>query len=279
MLIQHSTNRFGISWQTRTILRVFSLSLLGLLLLISAIALQPAQAQTSLPDMNLVRNAHVLPIGTLRLTPDQELQTGAAWLPVMQPVHAGFETTFDWKISKTAPKGSDGFAFVIHNAAIPLPAYAIGNGRNGLGYSGLPNSLAVEFDTVLDPPEDFTGGIEGDPNDNHISVQTRGKEANSANTDFSLGFTTQAEPAIPLFTVGRHTTKIVYTPGEAGKPGSMAIYLDKMDTPVLTVEVDLGTLLTLDEGKAWVGFTAATGRDPQTHDIHVFSFTPTQAAQ
>jgi hypothetical protein len=166
---------------------------------------------------------------------------------------------------------------------VRFPAYAIGNGRNGLGYSGLPNSLAIEFDTVLDPPEDFAGGIDGDPNDNHISVQTRGQEPNSGDAAHSLGFTTQKTPAIPLFANGEtHTTKIVYTPGEAESPGTVVVYLNNMDTPVLTAPLkngNLENLLNLDEGKAWVGFTAATGRDLQTHDIHAFSFTPTEAAQ
>jgi hypothetical protein len=115
---------------------------------------------------------------------------------------------------------------------------------------GIPNSLAVEFDTVQNPPEDFGAGTLGDPNGNQISVQTRGQEANSANTDFSLGFTTQAEPAIPLFTVGRHTTKVVYKPGDPGNPGNIAIYLDNMERPILNAHVNLAELLSLDERKA-----------------------------
>jgi hypothetical protein len=105
-------------------------------------------------------------------------------------------------------------------------------------------------------------------------VQTRGKEPNSGDTEFSLAFTTQSTPAIPLFADGVvHTTRIVY------QPGSLAIYLDTAPDPVLTAEVDLGTLLSLDEGKAWVGFTGATGRLYQGQEIHAFSFTGAEAAQ
>jgi hypothetical protein len=159
----------------------------------------------------------------------------------------------------------------------------LGGGENGLGYSGLPNSLAIEFDTVKNLPGDFDMGsrsdpndTRSDPNDNHISVQSRGKDANSANTDFSLGFTSQMEPAISLFTLGRHTTKIVYKPGDSGNPGNIAIYLDNMETPVLNANVNLEELLSLDEGKAWVGFTAATSRRSQTHDVLSFSFVGTK---
>jgi hypothetical protein len=253
------------------------ISLVGLLILMSGNATQPAQAQTTLPRFNLVNNA-VLLEDRLRLTIEEPRQTGAAWLVEKQQVQSGFEATFDWQITKTARQGADGFAFVIHNANLPFPGFALGSGQNGIGYSGIPNSLAVEFDTVQNPPEDFGLGTKGDPNDNHTSVQSRGAEPNSANTDFSLGFTTQTEPAIPLFTVGRHTTKIVYKPGDQGNPGSIAIYLDNMERPILNAYVNLAELLNLDEGKAWVGFTAATGRRFQAHDILSFSFVGTEEA-
>jgi hypothetical protein len=49
--------------------------------------------------------------------------------------------------------------------------------------------------------------------------------------------------------------------------------LDNMDVAVLNATVYLGKQLRLDEGKAWVGFTAATGGRSQIHDIRSFSFT------
>jgi hypothetical protein len=263
-------------WKTPKARLTVCISLVGLLILMSVNATQPAQAQTPLPQFNLVGNA-VMHVDRLGLTVNERLQTGAAWLPDMQQVQNGFEATFDWQINRANPRrGGDGFAFVIHNADLPLPGSALGGGGNGLGYSGIPNSLAVEFDTVQNPPEGFGLGTKGDPNDNHISVQTRGQEANGANTDFSLGLTTQEEPTIPLFTVGRHTTKIVYKPGN---PGNMAIYLDNMERPILNAHVNLAELLSLDEGKAWIGLTAATGGRFQAHDIYTFTFTPSEPAQ
>jgi Bacterial lectin len=263
-------------WKPATLRLAVLISLVGLLILIRGGATQLAQAQTTLPRFRLVNNA-VLHADRLGLTVNERLQTGAAWLPDKQQVQNGFEATLDWQIHRANPRrGGDGFAFVIHNADLPFPGLALGGGRNGLGYSGIPNSLAVEFDTLQNPPEDFGAGTLGDPNGNHISVQTRGKEANSANTAFSLGFTAQAEPATPLFTVGRHTTKIVYKPGN---PGNITIYLDNMERPILNAHVNLAELLSLDEGKAWVGFTAATGRRFQAHDIYTFTFTSSEPAQ
>jgi hypothetical protein len=273
MLYQHITNIFSFLWQTPTVRHVFWISLLVLLPLISLTDLRAAAAQTTLPTFKLVENAAVCG-NRVCLTPNEQLQTGAAWLPQKQQVQQGFEATFDWRIARTSRQCADGFAFVIHNADLPFPDVALGTGRAGLGYGSLPNSLAVEFDTHQNLPGDFDVGTRGDPNDNHLSVQTRGKEPNSGDTEFSLGFTTQKTPAIPDFADGTvHTTRIVY------QPGSLEIYLDKAPDPVLTAEVDLGTLLSLDEGKAWVGFTGATGRLYQAQEIHAFTLTAAEATQ
>jgi hypothetical protein len=262
-------------WHTKSLRLFILVALVGSLLLLRGNAPEPVQAQAALPRFNLVENA-VLHEDRVGLTINEGMQTGAAWLPEKQQVAGGFEVTFDWEINRVNPRqGAEGFAFVIHNAnTLPFPEIALGEGRHGLGYQGIPNSLAVEFDTTLTPPIDFGHESRGDHNDNHISVQTRGQEPNSAHPDFSLGFTTQTEPAIPFFADGvKHTTKVVY------KPGNLAVYVDDMTTPLLNVAIDLGTALQLDEGNAWVGLTGATGRRFQAHDIYTFSYTPTQPAQ
>jgi hypothetical protein len=273
MPYQHITNIFDFWWQTPMVRRVFWISLLALLPFISLTDLTTTSAQATSPAFKLVENAAVCG-NRLCLTPNEQFQTGAAWLPEKQPVQQGFEVIFDWRIDKTNREGgADGFAFVIHNADVPFPDVAMGTGRHWLGYGRLPNSLAVEFDTHQNLPGDFDIGTRGDLNDNHLSVQTRGKEPNSGDTEFSRGFTTQTTPAIPDFADGTvHKTRIVY------QPGSLAIYLDTAPDPVLTAEVDLRTLLSLDEGKAWVGFTGATGRLYQAHEIRAFSFTGAEAA-
>jgi lysophospholipase L1-like esterase len=253
-------------WRTTKGHLYLFIPLVGLLILVMSLGgMRPAVAQNNLPLLNLVGNA-VLLEDRLRLTADQENQTGAAWLPSKQSVQGGFEATFQWQISRSAQEaGADGFAFVIQNAN----GLALGAGASGIGYSEIANSLTVEFDTLQNPPEEF-GGELGDPNDNHISVQTRGTLSNSADPTFSLGSTT----TIPLMSDGKvHRAKITY------KPGNLRIFLDNMDVAVLNATVDLGKQLRLDEGKAWVGFTAATGGRSQAHDILSFSFVGTEEAQ
>jgi hypothetical protein len=121
----------------------------------------------------------------------------------------------------------------------------------------------VEFDTTQNPPEEF-GGMRGDPNANHLSVQSRGTMPNSADPTYSLGTIT----TIPVLSDGKvHRAKVTYV------PGTLTIFLDDFTKPVLTVPVDLATTLRLADGQAWVGFTAATGGRSQVHDIRALSFT------
>ncbi len=242
--------------KARLFLFIFLVGLLTLMM--SRNEIQPAGAQNNLPPLTLVKNAILLE-DWVRLTVDEPQRTGAAWLPTKQQVQDGFTVTFDWQIVRARAVGGDGFAFVIQNTS----DVALGAGASGIGYSGIANSIAVEFDTTQNPPEEF-GGMPGDPNANHLSVQSRGMFPNSADPTYSLGTTT----TIPVLSDGKvHRAKIIY------KPGNLRIFLDNMDVAVLNATVYLGKQLSLDEGKAWVGFTAATGGRSQIHDIRSFSFT------
>jgi hypothetical protein len=253
-------------WRTAKGRLYLFIPLVGLLILMMSLGgMRPAVAQNNLPLLNLVGNAVRLE-DRLRLTADQEGQAGAAWLPAKQSVQGGLAATFQWQISRNGPEdGGDGFAFVVQNAS----GLALGDGGGGIGYNGIANSLAVEFDTLQNPPEEF-GGELGDPNDNHVSVQSRGTLPNSADPTFSLGSTT----AIPLMSDGNvHTAKVAYV------PGTLTVFLDDLTSPVLTVPVDLGTTLRRGNARAWVGFTAATGGRSQAHDILSFSFVAIEEAR
>jgi hypothetical protein len=253
-------------WRTAKGRLYLFIPLVGLLILMMSLGeMRPAVAQNNLPLLNLFGDAVQLE-DRLRLTADQEGQAGAAWLPAKQFIQGGLAATFQWQISRNGQEeGGDGFAFVVQNAS----GLALGDGGGGIGYNGIPNSLAVEFDTLQNPPGEFEGEL-GDPNDNHISVQTRGTLPNSAGPTFSLGTTT----TLPLLTDGSvHNAKVAYV------PGTLTVFMDDPAKPVLTVPVDLGTILRLGNGQAWVGFTAATGGRSQAHDILSFSFVAIEGAQ
>jgi hypothetical protein len=196
----------------------------------------------------------------LRLTPTQPWVAGGLWSAEKQQVADGFTTEFSFRI--TAPGGAagapnsdggaDGLAFVIQNSS---PA-ALGEIGHQIGYGGIPNSLAIEIDTWNNAPMG-----NGDPNNNHISVQTAGTEANSHDHHYSLG----AASDIPRLDDGRtHTLRAEYADGR------MKIAIDGKE--VLDIALDLSATLSLDEGRAWVGFTSATARAWENHDLLSWSF-------
>src|SRR5579883_2018712 len=215
-----------------------------------------ARAQISFPDFTSVAGLNFLGNAfqfnnRIRLTVAEVIgQTSAVWDTTQQEIQGGFQTTFQFQVTPPAhTTTADGFAFVIQNDNVN----ALGTGGNGsgenIGFSTIPNCLAIKFDT-------FQNG--GDPNNNFISVQSLGTQPNSANTSYSLGYTTN----IPQITDGNiHTIKITYT------NDSLSTFFDDMTTPALVVRVRIDSLLSLNNGKAWVGFTGSTGAYTETADI------------
>jgi len=107
------------------------------------------------------------------------------WFTVPQLVNSGFTTYFRFQIHGglcCAP--GDGFAFVVQNTSStfpPDPSYGVGPGvgvkavgaaNGGLGYTGLRNSLAVEFDTAANIWDPSING------NNHVAVQSCGTNTN-----------------------------------------------------------------------------------------------------
>jgi hypothetical protein len=176
--------------------------------------------------------------GTIILT-DSGSQAGALWCTAQQSVQGGFETTFEFQ-----GVGADGMAFVIQNSS----EQALGSIGADLGYN-FANNLAVEIDAYINP--------QFDPWYNHISIQSRGTNINSPDMTYSLGYADITQNG---------TMKISYI------PGTMKVFVNNMVNPLLVASVDIGSLLNLNSGKAWVGFTGTTGESYDTHSISSWSF-------
>lgn len=222
-------------------------------------------------------------------------------------VREGFDTEVTFEISNPSQKcdrlddvntycrsrGADGFAFVIHNENFD----ALGNAGSGLGYEGINNALAVEMDT-------YHNFEQMDFYENHISIMTEGYRYNiSANHSRSLGTTNRVpdltdgvhklrikyDPVFdpnaaphPSFTVNGHTTWFLnnadFKNGGEGDWGTglglLYVYLDDMFSPIITIPINLGATIKLDNGRAIVGITAATGNEYwQAHDVLSWKFT------
>jgi len=221
---------------------------------------RPLPQQSDFSSFNLVGNAELVGT-TLRLTSDDFLQVGGAWRTPRESVAGGFSVEFTFRIRGIVSAGADGLAFVIQNSSVD----ALGGLGGSLGYgeariegdrNGIPNSVAIEFDT-------FPNG--SDPNDNHVSVHTRGTNPNHSSESFSLGSTTE----IPNLSNGAiHAVRVDYV------PGSLSIFLDDPAAPALEVTLDLETTLDLPDGRAFLGFTAATGASSELHEVLSFELNP-----
>jgi hypothetical protein len=203
----------------------------------------------------------ILPDGPcgLRLTPASEWTAGSAWSTTKQPLANGFEVRFGMRMSQPGPAdllvqgntrpGADGLVFVIQNQAQDV----VGNQGVGVGYQGMLSSIAIEFDTWLNPGET-------DPSSNHVSVHTGGVGPNSAHESFSIG---AADIPGDLYDNQVHEVVITYV------PGTLTISLDGvtiLTTSVTLTNIGGGSILD-PSGKAWVGFTSATGGAYGIHDV------------
>ena len=237
-------------------------------------SVQSASALITVPP-TLVGTAQALGEVVRLTSTDQSNAVGAMWTATPTRVVDGFQVDFSLQITpahevQTEWVGyGDGVAFVIQND--PRGAGTLGGAGQALGYAdpqplggssgtGISNSVAVEFDTAGNNSDQFSGTP--DPNANHVSVHTRGVEMNSEDEQYSLAATTD----IPNLTDGAtHAIRIVYV------PGTLTVFIDDLDEPRLTVDIELNTLLRLPDDTAWLGITGSTGDGTENHDIADFT--------
>lgn len=247
----------------------------------------------------------------MRLTSASESQKGAVWYDRQVHLENGFETLFNFKLSSpcqldpitnvTGCGAGDGFAFVIRSASGGSNATdAIGCGGSAMGFAdndvdgctGLDHSFVVEFDTWHNPElrdinirgigmVDVNATTVPRFNYIHAAFFSVGDGTISNSHDVQLAGT----PAVPAFNDGAwHTARVVYIPGTSTQaPGRMFLYIDDMQSFVLTAPIRLtregtcGAAATdrcvLDPlGNAYLGFTAATGKKGQNHDVSKWLF-------
>jgi hypothetical protein len=199
----------------------------------------------------------------LRLTRAAEQTAGAAWAREKQAVGNGFETTFQFQITGQGGlgHGADGFAFVLQNSGPSAIAgrggaggFALGDGFGSRNSPGIPNSIAVFFDTYRN---------EGEPSANYIAVCTNGSIAEMRWPPARLAYTRRLRVHLKDGRV--HTVRLLY------KPPILSVFVDEPAKPVLISTVDLATVVDR-QGTAYFGFTASTGAGYENHDILSWSF-------
>jgi hypothetical protein len=162
-----------------------------------------------------------------------------------------------------------------------------------LGYGGIDNSLAVEFDTYQN---------EFDPNANHIAIQSCGLlsgvgQPNSPNHTKCLvnkntpSAAINSDLSITLADGNVHQAVIEYSGPTEATPNQWQVYIDPVfiagthtpdttqSTAVITTTADLTQLMTLQNSgsaadSAFVGFTGASGGAVENQEILAWTFTP-----
>jgi hypothetical protein len=230
---------------------------------------------TTGPTGTLTVNGDAAIVGSLlRLTPAQGDQSGSAFLTNELDLTnaASFSTDFSFRIHTNGGGGADGLAFVVQPHASN-----VGSGGGGLGYQGIYNSLAIEFDTwnngnvdAADPNDYLT------ESDNHVGISLNGNIDSVVQTNLPL---TSPEPVDADYLDGRDsggeiwyawvdydgTAKIVEVriSDTATRPSSPIAALGNLNLQGL---VGVGN-------DAFVGFTGATGGSNSAHDIHTWHIT------
>ena len=192
-------------------------------------------------DFILVGDASIRD-GNIQLTPADEWQGGAAWYKNKVNVSEGFVVQFRFQIIENGGSGpgADGFAFVIKNND-----YLIGQMGEGIGYGGMHNCIAIEFDTY----DNYEGS------DNHISVQTNGRGRVSRHNYHSVAL----NHSVPLLKGKEHLVTISYA------EKILKVYVD--GKICIKHRMNISKTLSLDNSKAWIGFTSATAKGYSSHQI------------
>ena len=201
----------------------------------------------------------------LRLTPATGNQSGAAYSNTAVALGAGgiFSTQFQYRFTNTggiAP--ADGITFVL--AANPT---GLGSFGGGIGYEGVANSVAIEFDT-------FNNGETG--GSNHVGLNTNGVLSNNNGVS---PYGVQAPcAAVGNTTAGCMSNGNVWTV-KIGYDGTnlTASVQDGGSAVENLINASINVAAILGTTNAFVGFTAGTGSGFERHDILNWQFanTPT----
>lgn len=193
--------------------------------------------------------------GVLRATPALVGQAGSAFSQTQITLGPGntFSTFFSFQITSNGGgvdsdgPGADGITFTVQ----PVSSTAGGAG-GGIGYLGIPNSVAIEFDT-------WNNGFgAGDPDGNHVGVDLNGSVASVVTASIP---TRLNDGAIWYAWVDYNGAVLELRLSQSSaRPAA----------PTLAHAVNLATVIGTSQ--AFVGFTSGTGAAFATHDIRSWIF-------
>jgi hypothetical protein len=210
-------------------------------------------------------NAAITNDNVLRLVPAAADQLGAAFLksPVVLGPGMSFSSVFQFRISNSGGisdadgPGGDGFVFVAQGQGSNIYG---SNYSGGMGYSGIPHSLGIEFDTW----NNMLTGSNTDANDgNHLGLDLNGSLYSAVQVNLPTG----AGNADRLNNGNIWTAWVDYN----GATHFLDVRLaqgtnaTRPDAPLLSYSLDLAS--TLGTTSPYFGFTSGSGGAFGNHDI------------
>jgi hypothetical protein len=227
---------------------------------------------TSFTDLNITPHGNsVIENGLIYITKSRASQAGAVYQKYKVDITNGFEVAIDFAFTEPGgildakrENGADGIAFVIQDYNSKLIPPSIGQ---GLGYNGLPRSLAIEFDT-------FTNAGQDSP-DADIWLNTQGVNPNSVDDGKTL-IKPQTRPIANLVDGKVHKAVIRYTKITA-TTYKLEVFVDGDSKPYLTADnINIQNTIGAYSSGVYLGITAATAAGYQNHIIHRWAYKPLQ---
>lgn len=195
--------------------------------------------------VTLSGSAMALPDGGLLLTPSKGWTTGSVFSTQMISTRA-FSTFFAFRISEPGNGGADGIAFVAQTVSASL-----GDVGGGMGYAGVKNSLAIEFDTWRN---------DWDADDSHTGLLINGDVGHADFAPVPLGLQLEDGAIWHVWVDYDGDTLSLRLSPEPKRPADPT-FAHRLDIPAL-----------LDSDAAFVGFASATGAARARHEILAWTY-------
>lgn len=201
-------------------------------------------AQTSVADFELSGSATKLNDLCIRLVPDYQYESGAAWYKKAIDLNMPFEMQICLVLGCEDEEGADGIVFVFYPH---INRNGSGFWGEGMGFAGLRPSLGIEFDT-------YRNYHLGDPAEDHLAIMANGETHHAQ--------TLVGPIVLPnLENCERHPMRILWNPDDQ----KLQVYLD--DELRAVYDGDLVNTIFRGNSAVYWGVTAATGRLSNNHDI------------
>jgi len=199
--------------------------------------------------------AAILNTNSLRLlnSADVDATGSAVWYKQLIPIPNGFVADFTFTITPRTAGVAEGFAFVCQAVDTISRGFEGGN----LAYNNIPNSFAVEFDTLINAALD--AGVLG----SHISVHMvqNGAGPNSAAESSSVARTANnALSTLNLLDGTPYNARIVVAAADKDRTNFyMDVFISDMRASRLTFTFPAASFLTsFSNERVYCGFTASS---------------------